>query len=170
MITTLGMFLLIATLLAPTPACNTEKISDDVFYECLAKAVAYCYMDIGNQNLAGSPTGTQNMTVNGPMGGTVVITGSNSASGSIVTEDLVFTMTNVKYIWLDTEITLNGSTTCKGSHSDNYESLSYVAGNMHITGSVEKDGDTRTLDETGTVNYNSASTHSADILGHSVSW
>lgn len=152
-------------------ACDNEKISDDVFYECIAKCMAYCYQDICNQNIAGQPLGTHNLTVTGPMGGTVVITGSNSSSGDIVTENLVLDLTNVKYIWFDTQITMTGTTTCTGTHSDSYESLNYNSSNMHIVGVVDKDGDVREMDKTGVVIYNSGTGHhSGEIYGHSVSW
>lgn len=159
----------------------TTLFSDQSFYMEIGVTLIQCYTDIYNQNLAGKPTGAQNITANGPMGGTVVITGTDSWDNthSIMTTDLLFSMTNVKYTytytgsnnksWV-TEITLNGTATHKGSWSDSYTSISHISDNLHIKGSVTYDGSIRTIDMTGSVAINRATKTTVNIFGNTVSW
>ncbi|HPT15215.1 MAG TPA: hypothetical protein PK796_10525 [Bacteroidales bacterium] len=158
-------------------ASDDPAISDKSLYEHTVYSMAKCFKDVYNQNLAGHPAGGQNMTVNGPMGGTVIITGNTSydQTHGITTVDLVFNMTSVKYTtnsndWL-TEITMTGSITYTGSFSDSYTSLNHQSSAMQITGTVTHDGDERAIDESGPVSINlSDSDITANIFGHSVSW
>ena len=156
-------------------------ISDENFYGQLGSTLINCYTDIYNQNLAGKPTGTQNITANGPMGGTVIITGSDSYDNThgITTTDLVFSMTAVKYTYSYTgsnsktsvtEVTLTGATTYKGSFSDSYTSVNHQSDNLYIKGSVTYDGVVRNIDMSGKVSINRSTTTSVNIFGHLVTW
>ncbi len=160
-----------------TPA----SISDNNFYMLLGTSLINCYTDIYNQNLAGVVTGSHTINTDGPMGGTVLITGNTTYDNThgITTTDLMFSMTNVNYIYSYTDgnsktwsvhVTLTGPTTYLGSFSNTYTSVNHQSGNLYIKGSVSYDGVTRTIDSMGTVSINRSSVIAVTIFGHSVSW
>lgn len=170
-----------------TSSCEMDSaedpatISDDNFYTGLGAAIVNCYHDTYNQNLAGKPSGAQSKTVNGPMGGTITITGTTSVDNthSITTADLVLNMTDVKYTysfggtsgkdWV-AEVTLTGSSTYSGSFSTTYTSVNHQANNLRVVGSVTNDGIVRNIDQTGSVVINRSTKISVTIFGHTVSW
>ncbi len=182
----LPLFIGILCLLANS--CKEENnsaeitVTDKAFYEQIGYTIIKCYTDTYNQNLAGKPTGTQNITTTGPMGGTVIITGSSTydSTHSITTTDLTFTLTNVVANYsatsstgnttCTTQLTLTGVATYKGSFSSTYTSISHQSQNLHVVGSVTYAGVTRNIDQTGQVNINRASTVTANIFGNDVSW
>ena len=181
-------FLVLAGILLLTNSCtvndddNDVTISDKIFYEQIAYTIVKCYTDIYNQNLAGKPTGTQNITTTAPLGGNVSISGTNSLdqAHNITTADLSFALTNVigsattssesGKTSCTTQITISGTTTYKGSFSSTYTSLSHLSQNLHVVGSVTYAGATRTIDMTGIVNINRTSTVTATLFGNNVSW
>ncbi len=155
----------------------STTISDDNFYKQIGYSLVKCYTDIYNQNLAGHPVGNQNITANGPMGGTVIITGSvgYSSNNGITTTDLIFSMTSIKYVTnvsdFKTEITLTGATTFTGSFSDSYTSVNHQSDNLHISGSVTHNEIVRKIDMTGIVSINcTTSSVTANIFGNTVFW
>ena len=180
--------LIIGLLCVMTNSCKEDKaadpltVSDELFYQQLGYTMIKCYTDIYNQNLAGKPTGTQNITSSGPMGGTVIISGSDSydKTHNITTTDLNYTLTNVTQTYsststsgnttCSTQVILTGDATYKGSFSDTYTSLNHQSQNLRVTGSVTWAGVTRTIDQTGQVTINRSSTTSVNLFGHNVSW
>lgn len=184
-----GSILLTGLVLILITRCSTanddnnvpETISDDTFYKEIGAAIIFCYNDIYNQNLAGVPTGTQNITADGPMGGTVVITGTDSYDDThgITTVDLELAMTGVKYtytytgnnndVWI-THITLSGTTTYYGSFSDTYTSVNHQSDNLHVAGTVMHGDIERSIDSSGPVYINRSSKTSVSIFNNSVSW
>ncbi len=181
---TISTFCLLALLF--TGGCELEStedpetVSDTNFYTGLGAAIVNCYHDIYNQNLAGQPTGTQNKTANGPLGGTVTITGTTTKDNvnNITTANLNFNMTNIKYSYtygsndnqVVADVTLSGTTTYYGSFNTSYTNLSYQSSSLRVVGTVSYDGKVRTIDQTGTVMINHASKITVNIFGHSVSW
>lgn len=181
-------FLILGMLCMLTNSCKVEDgadpvtVSDEIFYQQLGYTIIKCYTDIHNQNLAGKPTGTQNITSNGPMGGTVTITGSNSydSTHGITTTDLIFALTNVVENYSSTsasgnttcttQVTITGAATYKGSFSATYTSLNHQSQNLHVVGSVTYAGVVRTIDKTGQVSINRSSTTSVNLFGNNVSW
>lgn len=161
---------------------TTDKgtVSDKNFYTGLGSAIVNCYQDIYNQNLAGKPDVSQSKTATGPMGGTVVITGTTSLDNThdITTTNLNFTLTNIKYAYTygDTgnqvvaEVTLTGSTTYSGSFNSTYTNLSYQSSNLHVVGSVTFNGKVRNIDQTGAVAINYSSKITVNLFGNTVSW
>jgi len=159
---------------------DTEIISDTNFYTGLGAAMVNCYHDIYNQNLAGKPTGNQSKTATGPMGGSVIITGTTSQDEvhNITTANLILNMTNIKYTYtygstgnqVVAEITLTGSTGYSGSFSPTYTSLSYQASNLHVVGTVTYDGKVRDIDQTGSVIINHATNITVNIFGNTATW
>jgi hypothetical protein len=178
----LGGVLMFSNSCAPDDTSDPVTVSDKIYYEQIGNALVKCYIDIYNQNLAGKPTGTQNITSTGPMGGTVIITGSDSYDNThgITTTDLIFTMTNIQYFFTassasgnttaTTQITISGATTYDGSFSDTYTSVNHQSQNLHIVGSVTYAGTVRPVDITGEVIINRSSKITVTILGNTVSW
>jgi hypothetical protein len=156
-------------------------ITDDNFYMMVGVSMINCYTDIYNQNLAGVATGSHNINTNGPMGGTVVITGTTSYDNThgITTTDLILTMTEVKYNYSytdgsgrswSTQVTLTGATTYTGSFSDGYTSVNHQSENLRVIGTVNCDGVIRSIDSMGTVSINRSSTTAVNLFGHIVTW
>lgn len=173
----MGLILLISNSCKKDDNNSTTAISDDNYYKQIGYSLVMCYNDIYNQNLAGHPVGSQNITVNGPMGGTVIITGSTgySSNNNITTTDLIFSMTSIKYVTnasgFETEITLTGATTYTGSFSDSYTSVNHQSDNLYISGSVTHNDIIRKIDMTGVVSINRlTSSITATIFGNTVSW
>jgi hypothetical protein len=178
----MGILLLITNSCTKEEVTNPIVVSDQIFYEQLGYTLIKSYRDIYNQNLAGKPTGTQNITSTGPMGGSVTITGSDSydKTHNITTTDLTFTMSNVQNTYskssasgnttATTQITITGATTYFGSFSDTYSSLNHQSSNLHIVGSVTYAGTERKIDASGLVTINCSSTTSVSIFGNTVSW
>jgi hypothetical protein len=176
------ILLVLASSCSKDTTTEPETVSDKIFYEQLGSTIIKCYTDIYNQNLAGKPTGTQNITSPGPMGGSVIITGTNSIDKThdITTTDISFSMTNVQYTksqtstsgntTATTEITLTGTTTYFGSFSSSYTSINHQSQNLHIKGSVTYAGVVRNIDMTGPVIINRSSSISVSIFGNTVSW
>ncbi len=180
-ITALGCLLLIAGSCSKEEAESTDSISDNDFYVTLGSSLINCYVDIYNQNLAGVVTGSHNITADGPLGGTVLITGTTTYDNThgITTTDLVFSMNGVKYTHSISDgsgktrtasITLTGYTTYSGSFSNSYTSVNHQSENLHINGTVNYGGITRSIDSLGEVSINRSSTISVNIFGHTVSW
>ena len=173
----MGMLLMLTNSCKKDDKNTITTISDDNFYKQVGYSLVMCYNDIYNQNLAGHPVGSQNITPNGPMGGTVIITGSTgySSNNGITTTDLIFSMTSIKYVTnvsgFETEITLTGATTHTGSFSDSYTSLNHQSDNLYISGSVTHNEIVRKIDMTGIVSINRlTSSITANIFGNTVSW
>jgi len=147
-------------------------MSDDSFYKDIAVGLINCYVDIYNQNLAGTTTGNVNITVNGPMGGTVTITGTSGYDNThgITTLDLLYTMTNIKYVNAYVNLTLTGGSTYTGSFSDDYTSVNHQSDNLYIKGTVTRNTITRAIDMTGEVSINRTTGTTAIIFGHTVIW
>ncbi|MCB2220478.1 MAG: hypothetical protein KQI35_08795 [Bacteroidetes bacterium] len=159
----------------------SPSISDENFYKMVGNALINCYVDIYNQNLAGVTTGEHNITTTGPLGGSVLITGTTSYDNThhITGTDLVFSMTGVKYTYSftdnngkswTTQITLSGNTTYSGTFSNTYTSVNHQSDLLLITGTVSHEGITRSMDDSGVVSINRSSIIVANIFGHTVSW
>ncbi len=157
-------------------------ISDETFYEQIAAGIIFCIAEMYNQNLAGKPTGEQNISTSGPLGGSVTITGTTGLDQThdITTIDLSYDMAAVRCIQTDeqggdewvTNLTLTGTVTDKGSFSDTFHSTSIQSNLLRILVSSSRNGEVlRTLDETGpiSINYQTNSV-SANIFGHTVAW
>ena len=173
----MGILLMLTNSCKKDDTTTPATINDTQFYQYIGYSLASCYVDMYNQNLAGHSTGTQNITANGPMGGTVLITGTTgySSNTGITTTDLLFTMTSINYTSSSngyvTQITLTGATTYTGSFSSSYTSVNHQSNNLHIKGSVTYKGIVRNIDKSGTVSMNrSESSVSATIFGITVTW
>jgi hypothetical protein len=181
------LLMLLGGIMVFSSGCSKDEtaqettISDENFYMMLGVSMINCYTDIYNQNLAGVVTGTHNITTDGPMGGTVVITGTTSYDNThgITTTDLLLSMNAVRYTYSHTDIntktwtvhiTLTGATTYSGSFSNSYTSVNHQSSDMYVKGTVTYDGVTRSIDSMGQVSINRSSTTAVNIFGHTVSW
>jgi hypothetical protein len=154
---------------------ETAAISDADFYKYISKALVDCYISIYNQNVAGYPVGAIDKTVNGPLGGSIHITGNTTGSGTSTSTDLLFSLTQVPYVYQNgnwkVTITLTGDVTYNGNFSGGYSSVNHQSSSLAVTGSVDYAGTSRSIDMVGNVSINRNSTRtSAIIFGHSVSY
>ncbi|MDD2622068.1 MAG: hypothetical protein WC142_01770 [Bacteroidales bacterium] len=168
-------------LLMLTSCDKKEDVDDKTTYTNITRSIVSCISDIHNQNLAGRPTGAQNMTVGGPLGGEVIIEGSTGvADNGISTMDLNYTLSGVNYIFVSqyytTNITLNGVINEKGSFNSEtqYVSINYSSSNLQISGSIyysKNDKVSRTINESGSVSINrSWSTTNGYVFGQTVTY
>ncbi len=164
-------------LLLGISGCKKEDtvITDADFYKNTSAALVDCYVAIYNQNIAGYPEGAVDKTVSGPLGGDVHITGSTTASSSTTTTDLLFTLTNVPYVYHNGDwtvtLTLTGDVTYNGSFSGVYKSINHQSANLSVDGTVAYKQTTRNMDMTGSVSINrNNNTVTAVIFGHAVSY
>lgn len=189
---TIGFFLLVGLL--PVTGCSdlfdpegdsTVTLDDDSFYEQIGAAIVACAVAIYNQNLAGKPAGTHQITTSGPLGGMVTITGTTSIDQThdITAVDLSYDLDEVGcstvFSSADTEwaltLTLTGTLTHKGSFggiSGDYSDETYAGTALHIMASSAYNDDiVRTTDETGDVTIHRQNDHiSGVVLGHAISW
>ncbi len=105
--------------------------------------------DIYNQNLAGKPTGSVNVTVNCPVGGTAHITGTTSydSTHGITSVMLTIAMTGCKMSevsassGVNVALSLDGSISETGSwNSSNYASVNYQATGVVMSGTDQRTG------------------------------
>lgn len=114
-----------------------------------AIAIVNGMADMYNQNLAGKATGSQNVMVNCPVGGTAHITGTTSydSTHDITSVMLTVAMTGCKVSLvsaangLSVALTLGGTITETGSwSSSNYESVNYQGSSLVMSGTDQRTG------------------------------
>ena len=155
---------------------ESETISDADFYEYISRSLVDCYVSVYNQNVAGYSAGPVDKTVSGPLGGTIHITGSTTASSSMTTTDLLFSLTNVPYVYQSgnwkVNVTLTGDVTYNGSFYGSYTSVNHQSTNLSVLGTVlYKETTSRSIDMTGNVSISrSSNSTNALIFGHTVSY
>ncbi|MFV8749130.1 hypothetical protein ACNOYE_01120 [Nannocystaceae bacterium ST9] len=154
-----GITLLLAASLG-LPACSSDEGEVDRQY--LDNLVAYGVLDttwfLFNQNLAGKPTGTQDLVLACPLGGMVHITGQTSVDDStaINSVDLTYTMIGCANAGTDYDLVLNGEIHSTGTfRSTGYKALTEQSSNLHWSGSVGE-GD-EPVDETCAYSVNEQS-------------
>lgn len=163
-------------LLTITGCKETETvISDNDFYENISRALVDCYISIYNQNVAGYPEGAVDKTVNGPLGGTVHITGNVTSGGGTTSTDLLLSLTNVSYVYAygywSISLVLTGDVTYNGSFSGSYVSVNHQSSNLNMQGTVQYKQTTRSVANLGAVSINrTTSGTTAVIFGHAVAY
>lgn len=162
-------------------SCDTEDIPDESMYTNVSRSIVSCTRDIHNQNIAGKPTGSHDMTIEGPLGGTIHITGTSSVDTEheLYTKDVIYDFQNVKYIYVSqyytTEITIYGMVNIKGSQAKTgYISMHYSSDELHIKGIIyyiKNRKLIRDIDLNGEIAINeTTSKTTAIICGNSVSY
>jgi hypothetical protein len=166
-------------LLLPNLSCTKPRYNDESFYEDVAWGTMTGLVDIYNQNLAGTPTGPVDITVAGPFGGSVHITGTTSfdQGNGIETVHLQYDMVNCRISStssssnLNVDLTLTGVITEDGSWSQNYTSLSYNSAALRVNGSSQRGDRQRDVNDMTTFKANRTSSGtSAELFGFKVSW
>lgn len=116
--------------------------------------VVYAALDttnfLFNQNLAGHPTGAQDLTVPCPLGGTVHITGTTSADTQtlIDTVDLVYSMQACANVGSGYDLVFSGDIHAQGSfRSTGYKAMTKQSLALTFAGTVDA-GATVTVGET----------------------
>ena len=172
----------ISVIFLVTFACTTEEeessYSQDLIYSDTVWGIMTGIGDIYNQNLAGKPVGYQNISTFCPLGGNVTITGTTgySSTTGITTVTLNYSMTNcvVSHMAgaISATLTLDGTLDENGSFSDDFTSLTYLANNLSMSGTLQREGyPDGLIDEICDVNINRTSSGvSAEICDTMVSW
>jgi hypothetical protein len=115
-------------------ACDQECQDNNTAY-----GLVHIYNFIWNQHFAGQPTGTHDITVSGPKGGSVHITGTTEYSNNgINTVHLVFEMTNCKGLDENYSLTFNGTVNAEGTFSSTYSAMGFSATQLMYSGTVGK--------------------------------
>jgi len=159
---------------------DTNIISDDNFYKSVGNTIIKTYVEIFNEVLDTMPVGNINVNVN-ILGGSVIITGTDAydTTTKVTTADLIFNMTDIKYIYLyndgssnwSTELTLNGVTTYKGTFSSSAKDVTHHSDLLSIKGSVTYKGNVRIIDGQGAVDIaRKTNATTVSIFGHTVAW
>jgi hypothetical protein len=166
-------------LVLPNLSCTKPHYADDSFYEDVAWGVMTGLVDIYNQNIAGTPTGSVDITASGPFGGTVHITGTTSydSGNGIETVHLLYDMSNCQISStssssnLNVDLTLNGTISEDGTWSSSYVSLSYDSPALQMDGSSQRGSKQREVNNTTSFKANRTSSGtSAELFGFKVSW
>lgn len=141
-----------------------EEVDNNTMYTNISRSIVNCISDIYNQNIAGKPSGSQNMTVSGPLGGNVTITGSNTVDDNKTNSlDFLYTLESVKYIYVSqyytTTLTLTGAISETGSfnNNENYLSINYKSENLKVVGLIhytKNEKIARDINLSGTININ----------------
>lgn len=135
-----------------------------------AYGVAHVFYFIWNQNIAGSPSGTKDFTVNGPQGGSIHVTGSTGYSSGINTCHLVFDMTDCKGLDEHYSLTFNGVVSIDGTFSSGYKALGFTSPSLKFQGTVGKDANAP-VNETCAISINETTDHmSGTICGREFSY
>jgi len=159
---------------------NLTIISDDNFYKSVGNTLIKTYVDIFNNVLDTMPVGNINVNVN-IFGGSVVISGTDGydTTTHVTTTDLIFNMSDIKYIYVyndgsnswSTEVTLNGETTYKGNFSSTAKDVTHHSDNLSIKGSVTYKENVRIIDGQGAVDIvRKTNSTVVTIFGHTVTW
>jgi len=131
-----------------TPAAPAE-FSQSLLDSDTVWAINNGTMQIYNDNLAGHPVGTQNLTANCPLGGTVQITGTTQFSNNtgITTVNLTHAMTNCRVTKTSASgttvtLTLTGSVEQTGGFnaSTGFQSVNYQSQTLAMTGTAHRNG------------------------------
>jgi hypothetical protein len=151
----------------PPPVCDQS---------CQDEHVAYGLIDVfwflWNQNIAGQPEGQKDITVNGPQGGTVHITGTTEvATNGINTLHLVFDFSNCKGLKEKYNLTFNGIVSADGTFDVTYTAISYTSSMLNYAGTVGTDDWVTNVDDSCPITINETkTTKSGTICGRTFSY
>ncbi len=143
--------------------------------EYTAYALVDVFWFLWNQNIAGHPTGAWDITVNGPLGGTVHIIGNNSIdqSNGINTLHLEMEMNECYGIKNDVyDMHFTGTIKADGTFNDESKAITYVSSSLSYYGTVGPEKYETEINETACqVNLSeSFSMLSGVIDGRTFSW
>jgi hypothetical protein len=156
-----------------TPAPPATLAQGDID-DSTASNIINCVVDIYNQNIAARAQGAyNNVTVNCPNGGTVLIAGlaTKDNNTSLTTTDLTYTMTNCVETRPNHSFTYNGVVTEKGTFNIS-ASPPFVSETIQSTGTVSMSGtitisgfNTATVNQSTTFTINRGYTGASGSIG-----
>ena len=99
----------------------------------------HTYWFLWNQNIAGTPVGNKDITVNGPLGGSVHIYGTTSLSNNNITVvHLTYDLINCKNSDDNYTLTFTGTVACDGTFSSTHTAFVFGSEHLTYTGTVGK--------------------------------
>ncbi len=165
--------------------CDSNKdrslISEHNYNLLLGGAILDEMVAIYNMNVAYTGSNV-NMTVPGPLAGTVTITGSATGNKEgLTTVDLTYDMENARYVHVNGNfealIIITGVVREKGSWNNGtgFKAQTYSGNDVHIEGYVKyekgSDYDLKVVNDTGSLNISIANkTVTVNFAGHQASW
>jgi hypothetical protein len=153
-----------------------SKYSNELLHEDVLWAILDTITHAHNTSIAGGKVGKQNITANGPGGGTVRITGNTSLSGNgIETLNLTYTFTNYRTVAQGNHATvtinnLTGVISRSGSWRtmtilvSGYKTLQHSSSSVTVDATLERDG-YKSASYSETCNFSSTSSSSTPIMG-----
>jgi hypothetical protein len=156
-----------------TPVTPEAPVCDQ---GCQDEHVSYGLVDVfwflWNQNIAGSSEGQKDITVDGPQGGSVHITGNTAvANNGVNTLHLVFAFNNCKGLKDTYNLTFNGSVNADGTFDDTYTAISFTSSMLRYTGTVGKDNWITNVDGSCSTTINiTKTTTSGNMCGRTFSY
>jgi len=150
-----------------SPASLCDQSCQD---ENTAYGLVHLYNFIWNQNFAGQPVGNHDITVNGPQGGTMHITGNTDNSNGINTVHLVFDMTNCKGSDENYILTFTGILNIDGTFTQTQTTMAFISSSLKYQGTVGKNANVP-VNATCEFIVNETTSHlSGSICGRSFSY
>lgn len=150
---------------SPSASCDQSCQDENTAY-----GLAHVFNFIWNQNFAGQPTGSHDINVSGPQGGSIHITGTTDFSNGINTAHLVFEMTNCKGLDENYSLTFTGLVNIDGTFSSTYKALAYVSSQLTYQGTVGKNANSP-VNATCSISINETLSHlSGTICGREFSY
>ncbi len=119
-------------------ASTTSSCDQPCQDENTAYGLVHIFNFLWNQNIAGQPAGNQDITVSGPQGGNVHITGTTGFSNGINTVHLVFDMTDCKGLDENYSLTFTGIVNVDGTFSSTYKAVAHTSPQLTYQGTVGK--------------------------------
>jgi len=148
-----------------------EVLSQEQQDAFVGYGITKCFSFIWNQHIAGTPVGAMDITVPGPLGGTVHIYGNTGVSGDIATYDLALDMTDCRSSNVSYDLTLTGSLSCVGSFSPTHKAMGYNSEMLSYSGTVDNDDTNTAVEDMGPVSITETlSDLSGTICGRSFAY
>lgn len=172
------VMLTVALILFLVSGCSVGGVDTVLTQEKQDEYTAYGLVDmfwfIWNQNIAGQPVGTKDFTVDGPLGGTIHVTGYTeySSSTEINTLHLVCEMTAFYGMRDEYDLQFTGTVNVDGTFSDTYKAVTHTSSSLSYSGSVGTGDFTTEVSSNGS-DFNIAETRtviSGTIDGRNFSW
>ena len=172
------VLLTVALILFLVSGCSIGEGDTVLTQEKQDEYTAYGLVDmfwfIWNQNIAGQPVGVKDFTVDGPLGGSIHVTGYTeySSSTEINTLHLVCEMTAFYGMKDEYDLQFTGTVNVDGTFSDAYKAITHSSSSLSYSGNVGT-GDFDTEVSSNGSDFDIAETRtviSGTIDGRTFSW
>jgi hypothetical protein len=149
----------------PQSSCDQSCKDNNTAY-----GLVHVFNFIWNQHFAGQPTGNKDLTVNGPQGGSIHITGSTAYANGINTVHLIFDMTNCKGSDENYILTFTGVVNVDGTFSPSATAMAFISSALTFQGTVGKNANVP-VNSTCEFTVNETASHlSGTICGRAFSY